>query len=100
VHTIIVDGGFEWDEVKAASNLQKHDVAFADAVAVFSDDRALITGPFLAMDGERRFVALGTDLAGRVLVVAYTWRETRIRIISARRALPRERKEYRTKSSS
>ena len=43
---------------------------------------------------EERFIALGSDALGRIIVVAYTWRGERIRIISARRATSRERKAY------
>ena len=45
-------------------------------------------------EGEERFVTLATDALGRLLVIVYTWREERIRLISARKATPRERKQY------
>jgi len=83
---------FEWDRRKAEINLKKHAVDFADAVAVFSDDRA-ITLQDDSID-EERFVTLGIDALGRVLVVAYTWRGGRLRLISARRATRRERRQY------
>lgn len=83
---------FEWDRRKAEINLEKHTVDFADAVAVFSDDRA-ITLQDDSID-EERFVTVGIDALGRVLVVAYTWRGGRIRLISARRATRRERRQY------
>ena len=83
---------FEWDEAKAAVNLRKHGVDFADAVGVFDDSRAL-TMPDSTTD-EQRFVATGADFLGRVLVVIYTYRGERVRIISARRATPNERKTY------
>ena len=83
----------EWDPAKARSNLAKHGVSFADAEAVFDDDFAIsIAG--LGLAGEERFVAVGTDSIGRILVVSYTYRRNRIRIISARRAMQSERKEY------
>lgn len=84
--------GFEWDIRKAASNLRKHGVDFADAAAAFSDESA-VTIPDEYPE-EERFVTMGMDALGRLLVVTYTWREDRIRIISARRATPRERKQY------
>lgn len=83
---------FEWDEVKAASNIQKHGVDFADAVGVFEDPLA-----FSMPDddpAEDRFIGLGTDTLGRLLVVVYTIRGEKIRIISARRATPSERRTY------
>lgn len=83
---------YGWDPRKARLNRLKHRVEFADAVSVFGDDAALtIRQPH---DGEDRFVTLGTDLLGRVLVVAYVHREARLRLISARAATPRERGQY------
>jgi uncharacterized DUF497 family protein len=84
---------YEWNPGKVATNLQKHGVSFADAVSVFSDDFALTTADDFAE--EERFVVLGTDAFGRLLVVAYTWQdEDRIRIISARKATRHERTQY------
>jgi uncharacterized protein len=84
---------FEWDPGKAATNLQKHGVSFADAVSVFSDEFALTAADDLAE--EERFVTLGRDAFGRLLVVVYTWRgEHSIRLISARKATRRERRQY------
>lgn len=83
---------FEWDRGKAISNLKKHGVDFADAVTVFDDDLA-VTMPDEHPD-EQRFITLGMDALGRVLVVVYTWRGDCIRIISARKATPRERRQY------
>lgn len=84
---------YEWDPDKAATNLRKHGIAFADAVAVLSDTFALTTADD-SVD-EERFVTLGTDAFGRLLVVVYTWRgEQRIRIISARQATRHERLHY------
>lgn len=84
---------FEWDEEKAAVNTRKHGVDFADAATALSDEMA-ITIPDPAADEEERFVTLGTDALGRVLVVVYSWREERIRLISARPATRRERLAY------
>jgi uncharacterized DUF497 family protein len=83
---------YQWDKNKAASNLQKHGIEFADAVSVFSDDLA-ITIPDNRFD-EDRFVAIGMDAFGRILVVVFTWRGEDIRLISARLAERRERKQY------
>lgn len=83
----------EWDPRKAAANLRKHGVEFADAGMVLYDEQA-ITIPDEGADEEDRFVTLGMDALGRVLVVAYTWHEDRPRLISARKATPRERRQY------
>ena len=84
---------FEWDEEKANENLKKHGIDFADAATVMSDTMA-ITIPDPASDEEPQFITLGTDAMERVLVVAYAWRGDRIRLISARRATRRERRQY------
>ena len=73
-------------------NVEKRGVEFADAVAVF-DDVLAITIPDSSVD-EERFITIGIDGFGRVLTVVYTWRNDAIRLISARRATPRERRRY------
>lgn len=83
---------FEWDRRKAEINLKKHAVDFADAVAVFSDHSAITLQD--DSNGEERFVSVGLDALGRVLVVVFSWRGERIRLISARRATRRERRQY------
>jgi uncharacterized DUF497 family protein len=82
----------EWDYLKAASNLQKHNVDFADAVTVLDDDLAVTIRE--ETSGEERFVTLGTDALGRLLVVVYTWRQDCVRIISAWKATTRECHRY------
>ena len=84
---------YEWDEAKNRSNLRKHGVDFADAVLALEDEHAL-TIPDDESDAEERFVTLGVDGLERLLVVAYTWREENIRVISARKATRRERTAY------
>ena len=83
---------FEWDEHKARINLDKHGVDFAEAATVLNDDLAILI-PDDHPD-EERFVALGSDLMERVLVVAFTMRGENIRIISARKATPQEFEDY------
>ncbi len=83
---------YQWDNDKATANLRKHGIDFADAVSVFSDDLA-ITIPDERFD-EERFITVGVDAFSRVLVVVYTWRGNEIRLISARKATRRERKQY------
>lgn len=84
---------YEWDKEKAQSNFQKHGVHFADAVGVLEDERA-VTLQDLAPHDEERWITLGLDALARVLVVVWTWRDESIRLISARRATPTERKQY------
>ena len=66
----------EWDPQKAASNFRKHRVRFADAVAVLEDERAITLRDF--EEEEERWVSIGSDGLGRVLVVVYTLRAQRI----------------------
>lgn len=83
---------YEWDPAKAEANQKKHGVRFADAVAVFSDERAL-TLDDLHPD-EERYVTIGMDAFARLLVVVYTWRAEVVRLISARKATRSERAQY------
>jgi uncharacterized DUF497 family protein len=87
--------GFEWDPLKAAANLTKHKVDFADAAASWEDPRAVTISDPDAID-EERFVTLAADPTGRVLVTVYTYSGANRRIISARKASPGERKRYET----
>ncbi|MGH7918024.1 MAG: BrnT family toxin [Candidatus Binataceae bacterium] len=84
--------GLKWDEGKARANLRKHRIDFADAAIVLEDGRALTVTD--DDQEEERFVTIGMDALGRVLVVINTIRGERVRIISARRATRRERAEY------
>ena len=83
----------EWDPTKARTNLSKHGVDFADAALALEDERAL-TMPDTPSDDEERFVSLCMGPVGELLVVVYTWRGDRVRIISARKAKARERAQY------
>ncbi len=85
---------FEWDIAKAESNLEKHTVSFAEAMTIFGDPLELTIPDPDHSEGEFRFVSLGRSGQGRLLVVAYTEREGRIRLISAREAAPKERRKY------
>ena len=82
-----------WDPSKAVTNFKKHGVHFSDAVTVLDDPRARTRED--DRHGEQRFVTLGADLAGRVLVVVYTYpTESTVRLISARNAEANERRQY------
>jgi len=85
--------GYEWDPAKAAANLRKHHVDFADAALSLEDPNALvISDPDVS--GEERFICLGADPEGRLLVTVYAHRGKRVRIISSRRASRGERRRY------
>jgi hypothetical protein len=85
----------QWDPEKAAANLRKHGVDFADAETALRDEMAL-TMPDDDPEGQR-FVALATDALGRLLVVVYEWRGDDVRLISARKANRSERRQYEDK---
>ena len=84
---------FQFDPDKAESNIKKHNVSFAEVESIFYDDLA-IHQEELDSEGETRFVAIGMDSAGQILVVIYTQRDDAIRIISARKATRNEVKYY------
>jgi uncharacterized DUF497 family protein len=85
---------FEWDSKKAAENLKKHDVAFSEAMTIFADPLEVTIPDPDHSSGEAHFLSLGLSAANRLLVVAYTERGGRIRIIHARVAAPKERRAY------
>ena len=85
---------FEWDPIKAASNLEKHGVSFAEAATVFFDPLSItVPDPLHSVD-EQRFVITGLSYQRRHLVVVHSDRGDRIRIISARVATRSEGNEY------
>jgi uncharacterized DUF497 family protein len=85
---------FEWDPTKAAANEQKHEVTFEEAAEVFADDHSsTVPDPDHSID-EDRYVIFGKTRSDRFLVVAFTERDAKIRIINARPMTPRERRAY------
>ena len=84
---------YQWDRDKARVNLKKHGIDFADAVGVFADPLALTIEDSDTPE-ETRWLTLGTDFFGRMLVVVYTYRQEAIRLISARKATKKERECY------
>jgi hypothetical protein len=85
---------FEWDPAKAESNLEKHGVSFSEACTIFGDPLELtVMDPDHSID-EHRYLSLGLSTEGRLLVTAYTERQGRVRLISAREAAPKERRWY------
>ncbi len=88
--------GFEWDRRKERLNLAKHGVSFEEAQSVFSDEMAILIPDPDASDDEDRFVILGLSALLRTLVVCHCYRSADevVRIISARKANPKERRQY------
>jgi uncharacterized DUF497 family protein len=82
----------EWDPAKEQANFDKHGVHFTQALTALEDDYALTVED--DQPGERRFITLGRDETGQLLVVVYTYRGEVVRIISARRATSAERAAY------
>ena len=85
---------FEWDREKAASNRRKHGISFDEAVTVFYNPLAATLSDPDHSSEENRLITLGFSAQGQLLVVCHTERRGAIRIISARRATPRERKRH------
>jgi uncharacterized DUF497 family protein len=85
---------FEWDLRKAAANQRKHRVTFEESIEVFADvQSSTIPDPDHSI-GESRFLIFGTTREGRALVVAFTERDAKIRLISARPMTRLERQAY------
>ena len=85
---------FEWDPLKASRNESKHGVSFVEAIEVFGDNlSSTARDPDHSFD-EERFVIFGKSTSGSYLVVSFTERGARIRIISARSMTRRERRAY------
>jgi uncharacterized DUF497 family protein len=84
----------EWDPRKATTNLRKHGVDFHEAASVLDDPLSTtFPDPDHSLE-EARFLTIGASPSGRILVVAHTDRGDAVRLISARRATPRERTFY------
>lgn len=82
-----------WDTNKGAENIRKHKVEFSHAATVLDDSMAVTIED--RRHEEQRFVTLGADLLGRILVIVYTYKgKDNIRLISARKASKRERRTY------
>ena len=83
---------FEWDEDKAAANWKKHRVDFEDAMRVFEDDNRIEFYDIAHSDEEDRYNTIG--MVRDILFVVYTERREYVRIISARKANPKEQRMY------
>lgn len=90
---------FEWEEDKAAANQKKHKISFEEAKTVFADPFSItINDPAHSVD-EHRFADIGASASQKVLVVSYTERGQKIRLISCRKATKAERKIYEERKS-
>ncbi len=85
---------FEWDPDKDRANQEKHGVSFAEASTVFGDPLHRTVGDPRHSIGEFRYLTTGYTTADRLVIVAHADRGDRIRIITARLALPKERRFY------
>ena len=84
---------FEWDEAKSRANADKHGLGFEFSLRVFLDPQFVTLDTSRSFDGEVRFKAVGRAY-GRLFTAVFTWRELRRRIISFRRANPKEERSY------
>jgi hypothetical protein len=85
---------FEWDEVKAQKNVQKHGIGFEEALSCFFDPHQVAFYDPDHSQSEDREILIGYSQQGRLLLTAYTIRGDVIRIISARKATKREAEDY------
>ena len=85
---------YEWDQEKAASNLEKHGVSFEEAATAFDDPLYIdFYDPDHSID-EHRYLIMGQSTQGRLLIVSYTERGETVRLISAREMTSNERRAY------
>ena len=86
---------YEWSVVKEKLNIAKHGVTFEEAKSVFGDECALFLFDEKHSEHEDRFLLLGMSERDRILLVVHCYKENdTIRIISARRATPKEKRQY------
>ena len=85
---------FEWDEVKARENLKRHKVPFDEGKTIFNDPFLLTYPDIDSSETEERNINIGLSAKNRVLVLIHTERQSKIRIISCRKATARERRHY------
>ena len=85
---------FEWNREKARKNLIKHKVSFDEAATVFGDPLAITIDDPDHSQEEQRFLTTGMTKRQRLIIVAHTDREGRVRIINAREVTPTERNQY------
>ena len=84
----------EWDPNKEVVNQRKHGISFHEAATVFFDPFSLISPDVEHSMGEQRHNIMGVSNGGKLLIVTYTERQKRLRIISARTPMKSERRDY------
>ena len=85
---------FEWDEGKARDNFRKHKVSFGEGKTIFNDLFLLTYRDIDGPEMEERYINIGLSAKNRVIVLIHTERQSKIRIISCRKATARERRHY------
>jgi uncharacterized DUF497 family protein len=95
---------FDWDPKKAKENLRKHRISFERAATIFRDPHALSIFDVEHSQDEDRWVTLGLDSSGNVLVTVHTFHaidesSCKVRIISARKATRKEARQYKGQQS-
>jgi uncharacterized DUF497 family protein len=93
---------FEWDPIKARQNARKHRVTFERGATVFLDPNALSLFDEQHSEEEERWITLGMDQSGALLVVSHTYHDeaensARVRLLSVRKATKKETKQYQRK---
>jgi len=96
VYLVLNEKIFTWDEEKHELNIKKHKITFTEAATVFDDENALIRDDPDHSQDEARFIIIGFSENARLLIVCHCFRadDSIIRLISARKANRRERREY------
>jgi uncharacterized DUF497 family protein len=84
----------EWDEVKAREKLKRHKMPFDEGKTIFNDPFLLTYPDIDSSEAEERYINIGLSVKNRVLVLIHTERQSKIRIISCRKATARERRHY------
>ena len=85
---------FEWNPHKAVINIKKHSVSFSEATTVFNDPLAITFDDPAHSVNEQRFITIGYSNQNQLIVLSHTDRNQKIRLISARKATPKERRFY------
>ena len=85
---------FEWNPDKAITNIKKHNVSFTEAATVFNDPLSLTYPDPDHSINESRYITIGLSKTGKIIILAHTDRNNKIRIISARLATRQERRFY------
>jgi uncharacterized DUF497 family protein len=85
---------FEWDKPKAKANFRKHGVSFEESVSVFANPLAVIFEDEGHSGGEHREIIVGHSFQNRLLLVCFVERDGSVRLISARPATVKERRDY------